>query len=78
MGDRLEPRHRDEHELTITERERLEAAHRELSAAVAAYDNEFVGKPLRDGPIAAHAATAMAAAQERVDSAEAELWRLRE
>ena len=78
MAYALEPQHRDEHELTIPERERLEAAHRELSAAVAAYDNEFVGEPLNDAPVVVHAATAMAAAQERVDNAEAELWRLRE
>ena len=78
MADRREPQHRDEHELTVPERECLEAAHRELSAAVAAYENAVGGKPLSDAPITVYAATAMAAAQERVDSAEIELWRLRE
>lgn len=79
MTHAIDPRHRDEQELTPVERARLEEAHRELSRAVATYETKFIDGPLapsEDVPI--HGADAIAAAQARIDTAEQNLWRVRE
>lgn len=69
---------RSEHDLSPEERQKLEAAHVELRAAVEAYE-AFLGKELQPGvdvPIVK--ADKMQAAQERVEAAERKLWELRE
>lgn len=69
---------RHERDLTPDDRARLEAAHRALRDAVAAYER-FVGGPLEHGqPIAVQNADEMRAAQEGVEAAEDRLWQLRE
>lgn len=65
-------------ELSPDEHRALEAAHAELRAAVEAYE-KFRGKELRPGEdVAAMNAGELREAQERVESAEAKLWDLRE
>lgn len=70
--------HRSERELTDSDRARLEAGHRELAAAVKAYER-FLGGELQPGqPVPVHDANEMRAAQEAVEAAEDHLWQLRE
>ena len=65
-------------ELTPDERERLERAHRRLRDAVKASE-QFLGGPLEPGQeVPVNDGRAMAKAYAEVDTAETELWRLRE
>lgn len=65
-------------DLSVTERKRLEDAHRRLRDAVARYE-EFRGGALApDAELPAHGTHAMAAAQAEVGLAEGELWHVRE
>ena len=65
-------------ELNEEGRARLEAAHRRLREAVAAYE-PFIGREVSpDDELRVHDAALMAAAQRELESAEDELWRLRE
>jgi len=69
---------RYERELSAGDRARLEAGHRDLRDAVAAYER-FLGGPLGPGqPAPEHVADEMKAAQEAVEAAEDRLWQLRE
>lgn|GEM_PF-1818746 len=69
---------RSKHDLPPEDRERLEAAHRELRDAVAGYER-FLGGPLEPGQaLPVHDAREVEAAQERVAAAEDRLWQLRE
>lgn len=69
---------RSEANLSADERRRLEAAHRVLREAVAAYE-PFLARELTPGqPVPMHSAEEMARAQEAIEQAEQELWRLRE
>jgi hypothetical protein len=64
--------------LTAGERQALEDAHRELRAAVEAYEG-FLGKELEAGtPVTVVRAEDIQEAQERVENAERRLWDLRE
>jgi hypothetical protein len=67
---------RPDKELTPADRQRLEAAHRRLREAVAAYER-FLGQPLTD-EVPGHNLQDVAAAQAKIEDAERELWRLRE
>jgi hypothetical protein len=70
---------RREDELSPADRERLNAAHRALRKAVAAYEPFTLGTELIPGqPIRTHPLEAMAEAQAAVQTAERDLWRLRE
>lgn len=74
----VDPARRREADLTAAERARLESAHARLRQAVAAYER-FLGGPLVPGePVPVHDAREMAEAQAAIESAESELWRLRE
>jgi hypothetical protein len=76
-GDVTDAEHRSERELSDSDRARLEAAHRELAAAVKAYER-FLGEALQPGqPVPVHDANDMRAAQEAVEAAEDHLWQLR-
>jgi hypothetical protein len=69
---------RSEVDLRPAERQRLEEAHRKLREAVAAYE-PFLGRELKPTePVPVHGAEEMANAQAKIESAEQELWRLRE
>ena len=69
---------RYERALSAEDRARLEAAHRVLRDAVAAYER-FLGGPLEpDQPVPVHDAAEIKAAQEAVEAAEDQLWQLRE
>jgi len=69
---------RSESELTEDERAKLEGAHRRLREAVRAYD-EYIGHPLKAGqPLLVHDFDKVARAQAEVETAERELWQLRE
>ena len=59
---------RTEADLSAADRDRLKAAHRRLSAAVGAYES-LLGRDLPAG---------VAAAQAKVQQAEADLWTMRE
>ncbi|MEO7296616.1 MAG: hypothetical protein ABIZ57_10775 [Candidatus Limnocylindria bacterium] len=75
MSDAVRPAER---ELSDEDRGRLEAAHRALRDAVAAYES-FVGGALTSGDTAVvHNADEMRRAQEAVGGAEDRLWQLRE
>ena len=77
-GDVTDAAHRSERELSDGDRARLEAAHRELSAAVKAYER-FLGGELQPGqPVPVHDANEMRGAQEAIEGAEDRLWQLRE
>ena len=79
MAHALEPQHRAESDLAVAERRRLEEAHRELCAAVADYEERFIGAPPESGKAEPeYAAVELAEAQARIDGAEDELWRLRD
>lgn len=65
-------------ELSIQQRELLEVAHRRLKKAVQDYDR-FLGIELKPGmDVPGHRSEDMAAAQAEIETAEAELWRLRD
>ena len=65
-------------DLSDDERSQLEAAHRELREAIAAYE-QFVAGPLpATGQMPVLDREAMAEAQAAVERAEARLWHLRE
>jgi hypothetical protein len=67
-----------EADLTAAERTQLEAALHRLQSAVRGYER-FIGGELKPGePVPVHSASEMAAAQAELDTAEQELWRLRE
>jgi hypothetical protein len=69
---------RSEGELTEDERARLENARRRLREAVRAYD-QFIARPLKMGqPLPAHDFDKVALAQAEVETAERELWQVRE
>jgi hypothetical protein len=69
---------RSEVDLRPAERQRLEEAHRKLREAVAAYE-PFLGRELKPTePVPVHGTEEMANAQAKIESAEQELWRLRE
>lgn len=69
---------RSEADLDVEGRAALEAAHAELRSAVEAYE-AFLGKELQPHePIPIMNADEMQVAQERVESAESNLWELRE
>lgn len=69
---------RSEDDLTEAERRELEDVHKELRAAVSAYE-AFLGTELRPGePVVAANGTDVLEAQERVEAAEKHLWQLRE
>jgi hypothetical protein len=69
---------RSEEQLSAQERQQLSNAHARLRSAVAAYET-FLDSELRPGePVAVHDAREIAAAQAEVETAEQELWRLRE
>ncbi|HEX6394657.1 MAG TPA: hypothetical protein VFZ97_14565 [Acidimicrobiales bacterium] len=69
---------RSEADLSVAERDALEAAHRELRAAVNAYE-AFLGRELQPGiPVTVVRAEEIQSAQERIESAERRLWDLRE
>lgn len=69
---------RSEADLSTGERHALEDAHRELRAAVEAYEG-FLGKELQPGtPVTVVRAEDIQEAQERVENAERRLWDLRE
>jgi hypothetical protein len=69
---------RYERDLSPADRARLEAAHRDLRDAVAAYER-FLGGPIDPGePVQVHDAGEMKSAQEAVEAAEDRLWQLRE
>lgn len=75
MSDAAQRYKRD---LSADNRARLEAAHRELRDAVAAYER-FLGGPLEPGqPVPVHSLNETRAAQEAVEAAEDRLWQLRE
>jgi hypothetical protein len=64
--------------MSDADRDRLEAALRDLKAAVRAYE-PFLGRELvADQPVPVHDFDAMRSAQEAVQAAEDRLWRLRE
>lgn len=69
---------RAEHDLPAEDRERLEASHRALRDAVAAYERVLDGaiEPGRPAPV--HDAREVETAQERVAATEDRLWQLRE
>ncbi len=78
MTSAVDPVRRREADLTEQERDRLERAHALLREAVAEYDR-FLGGTLTPGEQApVHDAREVAEAQAAIESAEAELWRLRE
>src|SRR5258708_5919029 len=78
MGTAANPAHHAIAELDADQRRRLEAAHTRLRAAMQKYE-EFLGHRLDPGAVApAHDLTAMAKAQDEVESAQAELWSARE
>jgi hypothetical protein len=69
---------RREDDLCPADRERLESAHRRLQEAVDAY-TPFLGRELRPGEdVPVHRLEDVARAQAAIETAEAELWRLRE
>jgi hypothetical protein len=69
---------RSEADLSASERQGLQDAHRELRAAVEAYE-AFLGKELQPGtPVTIVRAEDLQGAQERVENAERRLWDLRE
>lgn len=69
---------RSEADLSTGERQALQDAHRELRAAVEAYE-ACLGKELRPGtPVTVVRAEDLQIAQERVENAERQLWDLRE
>lgn len=69
---------RSEAELSPEQHQALKAAHDQLRAAVDAYE-EFLGRELKPGePVPVASATAMREVQERIETAEAHLWELRE
>jgi hypothetical protein len=69
---------RPERDLADNERRELEVAHRELRKSVAAYE-VFLATEIQPGEDApAFSADDLAAAQERVETAERTLWELRE
>jgi hypothetical protein len=64
--------------LTAAERARLESVHARLREAVAAYER-FLGGSLAAGEtVPLHGAREVAEAQAAIESAESELWQLRE
>ena len=78
MTSAVDPVRRREADLTEQERDRLERAHAQLRKTVAEYE-QFVGGPLGPGDqVPVHDAREMSEAQAAIESAEAELWRLRE
>jgi hypothetical protein len=69
---------RSEADLDVGERQVLQDAHRELRAAVEAYEG-FLGKELQPGrPVTVVGAEDLQETQERVENAERRLWDLRE
>ena len=69
---------RSEADLSASEHQALQDAHRELRAAVEAYE-AFLGKELQPGtPVTIVRAEDLQGAQERVENAERRLWDLRE
>lgn len=63
------------HNLSAEQRKELEDAHAGLRAAVANYEKVLAGEPVSGRPFHVND---VAAAQEAIESAERELWRLRE
>ena len=64
--------------LTDAQQRELEIAHRQLNEAVAGYER-FLGRELSPGePVPTFDANEISAAQEAIDVAEQELWKLRE
>lgn len=61
--------------MTAEQRRELGDAHAALRAAVANYEKYLPGELVSDGPVPIED---LAAAQEAIESAERELWRLRE
>lgn len=69
---------RSEEQLSPEDRLVLEAAHRRLREAVAAYE-PFLGRELKEGDaVPVHDLEQLAQAQAEIEGAERELWRLRE
>ena len=69
---------RSESDLTPDERRLLAAAHAELRAAVKNYE-QYLGGELKPGaPVQVVGVSELRAAQERIDAAEEDLWKLRE
>jgi len=69
---------RSEVELSAEDRARLDEAYRRLRDAALAYER-FVGRELApDGTVVVHDFEEMAEAQAAVESAERNLWRIRE
>jgi hypothetical protein len=69
---------RSDSDLTPDERRLLANAHTELRAAVKNYE-QYLGRELKPGtPIPVVGASELREAQERIDQAEENLWKLRE